>query len=119
MNHLKSLLGALLFVCTSLVVQAQTETQTEYYRYFTIEVQSLGQSEFNQFAAARNANTYLNFEKYCGKTSSILVRVSASEPKRIEAMKSDIISELQAEFPAKTVKTVSIISYSDQLNFCK
>ena len=119
MNHLKSLFGALLFVFTSLVVEAQTEPQPMYYRYFTVEVQSLGQSEFNQFVAERITNTHLSYDKYCSNSSSILVSVDASQPKRIEVMKSEITGELQTAFPTKTVRAIATLSYSDHLNFCK
>lgn len=119
MNHLKSLFGALLFVFTALGVEAQTETQPVYYRYFTVEVQDLNQSEFNHFTAARTTNPYLKFEKYCSSTSSVLIKFDASQPKRIEEMKSEITSELQSAFPTKTIAPISTISYSDHSNFCK
>ncbi|NEN23482.1 hypothetical protein G3O08_08205 [Cryomorpha ignava] len=119
MNHLKSLFGALLFVFTTLAVEAQTETQPVYYRYFSVEVQDLNQSEFNQFAAARTANTSLKFEEYCSTTSSLLISFDAAQPKRIEEMKSEITSELQSAFPTKTISTISTVSYSNHSNFCE
>ena len=119
MNHLKSLFGALVFVFTALGVEAQTESQPAYYRYFTVEVQDLNQSEFNQFAAQRTSNPYLKFEQFCSKTSSLLIKFDASQLKRIEEMKSEIASEVHSAFPTMIIAPISTVSYADHSNFCK
>lgn len=119
MNHLKSLFGALLFVFTSLAVEAQVESQPVYYRYFTVEVQNLEQAEFNQFVSARSVSAPLKFESFCSTSSLLLISFDASQPKRIEEMKTEISNELKSAFPGKSIASISTISHTDHLNYCK
>lgn len=119
MNYLKSLIYLLLFSALSFSAEAQTQNQTEYYRYFTVNVNDLTRAEFDQFTALRaNAEEY-KFNAFCNSSSRILVRCDASIPKRIEDMKADVKKILKDQFSTARIKSISSISYSDQLNFCK
>ena len=119
MNYLKSLTCLLLLSAFSFSAEAQTESQPEYYRYFTVNLQNLTRTEFDQFTATRaNTETY-KFNAYCTATSQILVRCDASEPKRIDDMKADVREILKTQFSSARIESISSISYSDQLNFCK
>ncbi len=119
MNYLKNLTYLLLLSALSFSAEAQTENQPEYYRYFTVNVQDLTSSEFDQFTAKRaNSQTY-EFNAFCNSSSLVLVRCDASIPKRIEDMKADVREILKNQFSSARIESISSISYSDQLNFCK
>ena len=119
MNYLKSLICLLLLSVLSSSAEAQTPNQTEYYRYFTVNVKDLTRVEFDQFTALRsNAETY-NFNAFCSSSSLVLVRCDASIPMRIDDMKADVREILKNQFSLARIDSISTISYSDQLNFCK
>lgn len=119
MNYLKSLICLSLLSAFSFSAEAQTESQPEYYRYFTVNVQELTNREFDQFTTSRaNTETY-KFDAFCNSTSRVLVRCDASIPKRIDDMKADVREILKKQFSSARIESISSISYSDQLNFCK
>ena len=119
MNLLKSLLCFLLLSAFSFSAEAQTQNQPEYYRYFKVNVKDLTRGEFDQFTATRaNAEPY-NFNAYCNSTSTVLVRCDASIPKRVDDMKADVKEILKDRFSSARIESITSISYSDQLNFCK
>ena len=119
MNYPKSFTYLLIFLAFSFSAEAQTESQPDYFRYFTVNVQDLTRVEFDQFTATRaNTQTYM-FSEFCNSTSLVLVRCDASIPKRIEDMKADVREILKNQFSAARIESISSISYSDQLNFCK
>lgn len=119
MNSYKSLFGLLLFLIVSSGLMAQEDTEPNYYRYFTIEIENLKEADFTILTSDRTSSSYLKFNQFCDANSKILVLFDASQPKRIEEMKQEILETIAMELPAKKVLTISGTSYSEQSNFCK
>jgi len=119
MNFPKSLICFLLLSTFSFSAEAQTQNQPEYYRYFAVNIKDLTRGEFDQFAAARSKAEPYKFNAFCNSTSQLLVRCDASIPKRVDDMKADMQEILKKQFSATRIESISSISYSDQLNFCK
>ncbi len=119
MNSYKSLFGLLLFLVVSIGLKAQKDTPPTYYRYFTLEVENLKEADYTKLRANRTSSPYLKFNQFCDTNSKILVHFDASQPKRIEEMKQEILEIIATELPSKKVLTISGTSHSEQSNFCK
>src|SRR5690554_530667 len=119
MNYLRNLTYLIFLMTFSLSAQAQTENDSPYYRYFAVSLQNLTSAEFDQFTSQRQHSDTYEFSEFCNLTSQVLVRCDASVAKRIDEMKAEVRQILQKQFSSTRIETISRISYSDQLNFCK
>ncbi len=118
MIKFKYVFSLLILTLLSFAVKAQTESQTKYYRYFTVEVENISQAEFDQLSASRESNNHLQFEEICPIKELVLVTYDASVPKRIDDMEAEIKGALSAQFPSKEISNVETLVYSDKTNFC-
>lgn len=117
-NCKRYLLGLMLFGF-SYTAYSQNTTTEEYFRHFQIQVKNLSQEEFRSLQNQAKSDSVFEVLEYCSSASSILLRVSANHPKRVEEIQSEIKELVSEEVAKRRIIEVKHISYQDQFNFCK
>jgi hypothetical protein len=107
---------ALVFVVIGILLSSEGQSQT-YFRYFEVEAEE----SFNPDELSNEVfeGSTFEIEATCATRSSLIVRVPATYPKRIEAIESEVLEKLSAQIPAEAIKGISPVKPIEVENYCQ
>ncbi len=100
-------------------LQAQdTSAPNLHYRSFEVQVEGWTQEEVNELRQTLPENV-MKLQVTCSKNDKFLIAVDASYPKRIEDIKTEIMTKLTGVFGADRIHEIETLSHQKTVNYCK
>ncbi len=111
-----------LFICfiSGYQVNAQKSSSEPeaYFRYFKLETGHLTSVQLSNLENSFDNHREIKMKSSCIDGKSVLLAVNASYPKRIEAIREEIMSICSAHFSRADIRSVISVALPDITNFC-
>lgn len=110
-------LVSLLAFCIAVLfagIDGTAQDSVTYYRYF--EVKTPNASFRSEMPEDFFSGTSFNLEESC--TSKILVKIPADYPKRVPAIKEELLEAMRSRSSALEIESIETIKATEVENFC-